>query len=104
MQEEMRVLEKNQTWEMVPRIEEIQLVGCRWVFNVKYNTNGTLERYKDWLVAKGYTQTYGIDYLETFAPVAKMTTVRILISLASCCGWELMQFDVKIAFLHGDLL
>lgn len=54
-------------------------------------------------MAKGYTQTYGIDYLETFAPVTKMTTVRVLLSLASCYGWELMQLDVKNAFLHGDL-
>ena len=55
------------------------------------------------MVAKGYTQTYGIDYLETFAPVAKMNTIRVLLSLTTNFGWNLQQFDVKNAFLHGDL-
>ena len=71
MQEKMRALEKNQTWEMVPRPKGIQPIRCRWVFNVKHNADGTLKSYKAQLVAKGYIQTYGIDYLETFAPVEK---------------------------------
>ena len=103
MQEEMRALEKNNTKETVPRPKGVQLVGCRWVFNVKYNANGTLERYKTRLVAKGYTQTYDIDYLETFAPVAKITTMWILLPLASYYSWELMQLNVKNAFIQGDL-
>ena len=73
-------------------------VGCKWVFNVKYKADGTLERYKARLVAKGYTQSSGIDYFETFAPIAKMAIVRILISLAACFGWTLQEFDVKNAF------
>lgn len=103
MVEEMRALKKNQTWEEVTQPKGIKPVGCKWVFNLKYKADGTFERYKARLVVKGYTQSYGIDYLETFAPVAKMTTIRVLISLAANLGWKLQQLDVKNAFLHGDL-
>lgn len=103
MRVEMEALEKNDTWDLVELPTGKSLVGCKWVFTVKYNADGSLERYKARLVAKGYTQTYGIDYQETFAPVAKMNTVRILLSLAAQFDWDLQQFDVKNAFLHGEL-
>ena len=103
MNVEMEALEKNKTWELVKLPAGKKPVGCKWVYTVKYRADGSIERYKARLVAKGYTQTYGIDYLETFAPVAKMNTVRILLSLAANYGWDLQQFDVKNAFLHGEL-
>ncbi|KAL5568480.1 hypothetical protein UlMin_025055 [Ulmus minor] len=103
MNVEMEALEKNKTWDLVNLHAGKKSVGCKWVFNLKYKADGSLEMYKAWLVAKGYTQTYGEDYQETFAPISKMNTVIILLSLATNYGWNLQQFDVKNAFLHGDL-
>lgn len=78
-------------------------MGCQWVYTLKDNSDGSLERYKARFVAKGYAQTYGADYQEIFAPVVKMNTVQILLSLAANFSWNLDQFDVKNAFLHGTL-
>ena len=103
MDEEMEALEKNGTWEMGPLPVGKKLVGSRWVFTIKYHSDGSVARYKARLVARGYTQSYGIDYNETFAPVAKLNTIRILMALAALFDWKLFQFDVKNAFLHGEL-
>jgi transposase InsO family protein len=103
MLEEMRALEKNKTWELVDLPLGKQPVGCKWVFTIKHTPEGKVDRYKARLVAKGYTQTYGIDYEETFAPVAKMNSVRTLLSCAVNFDWNIYQMDVKNAFLHGDL-
>ena len=80
-----------------------KLVGCKWVFTVKYKADGTVERYKARLVVKGFTQTYDIDYTDTFAPVAKLNTIRVLLSLAANLDWPLHQFDIKNPFLNGEL-
>ena len=104
MWEELSALDKNKTWQIVSLPTGKKAVGCKWVFTVKQTPEGKIDRYKARLVAKGYSQTYGIDYDETFAPVAKMSTVRTLVSLAVNGGWKLHQLDVKNAFLHGDLL
>ncbi|KAK9093997.1 hypothetical protein Scep_025466 [Stephania cephalantha] len=101
--EEIRALEKNNTWEITTLPPGKRTVGCRWLFTVKHNADGSVERLKARLVARGYTQTYGIDYQETFAPVAKQNTIRVLLSLAANSDWPLHQLDVKNAFLNGDL-
>nr|CAD1824840.1 unnamed protein product [Ananas comosus var. bracteatus] len=103
MDEEMRALKKNNTWELVDLPAGKRTVGCKWVFTVKYKADGSVDRFKARLVAKGFTQTYGIDYQENFAPVAKLNSILVLLSCAANLEWDLQQLDVKNAFLHGDL-
>jgi len=100
---EIFALESNQTWETALLPKDKAATGCKWVFKIKYKTDGTIERYKARLVGKGYTQTEGIYYLNTFSPVAKMTTIRLLLSLSSIYSWELKQLHINNAFLNGDL-
>jgi hypothetical protein len=102
MQEELKALHKNKTWDLVKLPNEKKIVGCKWVFTIKHKADGSVERYKARHVAKGFTQTYGIDYEEAFAPVAKTNSIRVLLSIAASMDWPLHQFDVKNAFLHGD--
>ena len=103
MKDEIDALEDNGTWSVVSLPVGKHAVGCKWVFKIKYNADGSVERYKARLVAKGYTQQEGIDYMDTFAPVSKLLTVKLLLALASINGWFLYQLDVNNAFLHGDL-
>ena len=103
MNEELDAFHKNNTWDMVDLPPNQSVVGCRWVYKIKTKADGSVERYKVCLVAKGFTQEYGIDYKETFAPVACLTSVRCLIAVATIRHWPLYQMDVKNAFLNGDL-
>ncbi|XP_073265279.1 uncharacterized protein [Populus alba] len=103
MEAEMSALQRNDTWSIVSLPPGKKPMGCKWIFNLKHRVDDTIDRFKARLVAKGYTQSFSIDYQETFAPVAKMNTIRVLLSLVVNFSWPLKQFDVKNAFLHGDL-
>lgn len=103
MEEEIRALHSTHTWELVPRPANVNVIGSKWVYRIKFKENGTVDRYKARLVAKGYTQISGIDFDETFSPVVKQTTIRLVISLSLSLKWNLRQLDVKNAFLHGHL-
>uniref|UniRef100_A0A803QA39 Reverse transcriptase Ty1/copia-type domain-containing protein n=1 Tax=Cannabis sativa TaxID=3483 RepID=A0A803QA39_CANSA len=100
---EIEALERNGTWIVVSLPAHQHAIGCKWVYKIKYNDDGSVERCKARLVAKGYNQQEGIDYSETFAPVTKLVTVKLILALAAVFGWHLYQLDVNNAFLHGDL-
>ena len=103
MNAKLEMIEKNNTWELVERPADKPVIGVKWVFKTKLNLDGTVQKHKARLVAKGYAQKPGIDYNETFAPVARLDTIRTLIALAAQKGWMLFQLDVKSAFLNGVL-
>lgn len=94
---------RNRTWHLVPCPKGCNIIGYKWVYKVKRKANGTIDRYKAQLVAKGYKQQYGIDYEDTFSPVVKSATIHLILSIIVSKGWSLRQLDVQNAFLHGVL-
>ncbi|XP_056849759.1 retrovirus-related Pol polyprotein from transposon RE2 isoform X2 [Raphanus sativus] len=103
MKTEITALEDNHTWDVTTLPPGKKAIGCGWIYTNKYNADGTVERPKARLVARGNRQKAGLDYKDTFAPVAKMNTVRFLLKLSAAHRWEIHQMDVHNAFLHGDL-
>jgi hypothetical protein len=103
MQEEYGSLIANGTWELVPLPKDRKNVGCKWVFRTKRDASGHSVRHKARLVAKGYSQLEGVDFNETFAPVAKFTTIRYMLAIGAAMDLEIHQMDVKTAFLNGEL-
>lgn len=103
VKEELRALNKNHTWEIVKPPPLIIPIPCKWVFNLKTDADGKPIRYKARLVAKGYVQRRNVDYDETFAPVAKLNTIRTVLAIANTRGMEVHQMDVRTAFLNGEL-
>jgi histone deacetylase 1/2 len=103
MEAEVQALDRNHTWHLVPNKSRHNVIDCKWVFKIKRKADGSIDRYKARLVAKGFKQRYGIDYEDTFSPVVKMATIRLVLSVAVSSGWCLRQLDVQNAFLHGVL-
>eukprot|EP00253_Pinus_taeda_P027298 PITA_27298 len=101
MVEENNSIMVNDVWEVVLRPQDRLVVGSRWIYKVKYAADGSVEKYKARFMAKGYAQKEGIDYEETFAPVARYTSIRTTISLVAQMGWEIHKMDVKTTFLNG---
>jgi hypothetical protein len=103
MNEELDQIEKNQNWELVPRPKNKNFIGTKWVFKNKVNENGKLIRNKARLVCKGYSQVEGVDFEETFAPVARLEAIRMFLAFASYKKLKVYQMDFKSSFLNGNL-
>ena len=103
MVEECSSIIQNDVWEVVPRPIDRTVVGSHWIYKIKNNLDGAIKKYKARFMAKGFSQKEGIDYEETFAPIARYTSIRAAISLAAQMGWQIHQMDVKTTFLNGEL-
>ncbi|KAL0439514.1 UNVERIFIED_CONTAM: Retrovirus-related Pol polyprotein from transposon RE1 [Sesamum latifolium] len=103
MRQELDALEKNNTWEVVTLSPGQKAIGNKWVYKLKLKADGSIDRHKTRLVAKGYNQVEGVDYVDRFSPVAKAVTVRVFLALASSYSWLVHQVDINNAFLHGFL-
>lgn len=103
MADELEAMEKTQTWTVVSVPKEKHTIGSKWVYKIKYKPDGTVDQHKARLVVKGYNQIEGVDFFDTFSPVAKIVTVKVLLTLATSYNWPIFQMDVNNAFLNGDL-
>ena len=103
MHEELHQFVQNDVWELVPKPKGVNVIGTKWIFKNKFDEHGTVIRNKSRLVAQGYTQVEGVDFDETFAPVARLESIRILLAITSHLNFKLYQMDVKSTFLNGML-
>ena len=103
MKEELDVLTKNHTQDLVTLPPGQSVVGCKWIYKIKTRSDGSIERYKARLVAKGFTHEDGIDYDETFTPIAHISSVCALLAVTAASKQDLFQMDIKNVFLNGDL-
>lgn len=104
MESEITAIERNNTWKLTNLSSGQKVIGLKWVFKLKMDTNGEIIKYKARLVAKGYVQQQAIDFEEPFAPVTRLETVRLFLAVVAKNGWEVHHLDVKSAFLNGELL
>jgi hypothetical protein len=102
MQEEYDFLITNNTWSFVPLPKGKKPIFCKWVFKIKYEVDDELEHYKARLVARGFTQTFGVDYNETFAPIAKFVSIHCILALAAIEDIKIHQMNIKTTFFNGD--
>ena len=103
MKEELDALHKTGTWDLVDLPSRKSTIGCKWIYKIKTRSDDTVDRYKAHLVARDFTQEYGIDYEETFAPMTRLSSVTTLIAVFAARKWPLFQMDVKNDFLNGEL-
>ncbi|CAA0830762.1 cysteine-rich RLK (RECEPTOR-like protein kinase) 8, partial [Striga hermonthica] len=103
MKSEIESMDSNQVWDLVEPPSGVHSIGCKWVYKRKRGADGKVETFKARFVAKGYTQKEGIDYEETFSPVAMLKSIRILLAVAAHMDYKIWKMDVKTAFLNGNL-
>lgn len=103
MESKIKALESNRTWEITDLPSKQTPIECKWIYKIKRRADGKIKRYKARFITKRYTQREGIDYMETYSPVARLITLRYILAVASIMDWHLEQLDVDNAFLHGDL-
>lgn len=103
MIQEMKSIERNKTWHLTELPKGHKAIGLKWIYKLKRDANGKINKYKARLVAKGYVQEQGVDFDEIFAPVTRIETVRLLLALAAWNSWRVHHLDVKTAFLNGEI-
>ena len=103
MKSKLESIYKNNTWELYDLFKSRKVIATKWIYKLKRNANGGIDRFKARIVAKGCSQTEGMDYEKTFGPTSRMTTIIVIVVATTIKGWKVHQLDIKIAFLNKDL-